>query len=86
MWTDPDAIKEHTDVDLFDAFPMWIGDIAGFHAFDASKAVGLGLRYRPVAETVRDTLAWDRERPRTWPIKAGFDPPEEARLLETLSS
>jgi 2'-hydroxyisoflavone reductase len=86
VWSDPDAIKEHTDVDLFEAFPLWIGDIAGFHAFDATKAVGLGLRYRPVAETVRDTLAWDRERPQTWPMKAGLAPDEEARLLRALSS
>jgi 2'-hydroxyisoflavone reductase len=85
-WSDPDAIKEYTDVDLFEAFPLWIGDIAGFHAFDASKAVGLGLRYRPVAETVRDTLAWDRERPQAWPMKAGLAPDREARLLRALSS
>ena len=85
-WADADAIRRLTSVDLFEGFPMWIGDIEGFHAFDASRAVGLGLRYRPVAETVRDTLTWDRERPQTWPMKAGFDPAEEARLLETLSS
>jgi 2'-hydroxyisoflavone reductase len=86
VWAEAEAIKEHTDVDLFEVFPLWIGDIAGFHAFDASKAVGLGLRYRPVAETVRDTLAWDRERPQTWPMKAGLAPDQEARLLQALSS
>ena len=86
VWADADAIKKHTDVDLFEGFPLWIGDMEGFHAFDASKAVGLGLRYRPVAETVRDTLAWDRKRPQTWPMKAGLDPVEEARLLRALPS
>jgi hypothetical protein len=46
----------------------------------------LGPRCRPVAGTVRDTLAWDRERPQTWPMKAGLAPDEEARLLRALSS
>jgi 2'-hydroxyisoflavone reductase len=27
------------------------------------KAVDAGLRYRPLAETARDTLAWDEARP-----------------------
>ena len=30
---------------------------------DCSKAIAAGLRFRPVAETVADTLAWDTARP-----------------------
>ena len=85
VWADAETLRARTAVDLFEAFPLWIGDIEGFHAFDASKAIGLGLRYRPVAETVRDTLAWDRERPQTWPMKAGLAPDQEARLLKKLA-
>jgi hypothetical protein len=43
-------------------FPMWEPGIPGAHAYDAAKAVAAGLRCRPFAETVADTLAWDQER------------------------
>jgi hypothetical protein len=32
------------------------------HTYDAAKAVAAGLRCRPFAETVADTLAWDQQR------------------------
>ncbi len=39
--------------------PLWISDpaFAGMHRTDVSRAVATGLRTRPVAETMRDTLA-----------------------------
>jgi 2'-hydroxyisoflavone reductase len=65
--------------------PLWIGE-PGYEAFsdvDSSRAVAAGLSCRAVTETIRDTLAWDLGR--GGPDKEGFDPAEEARLLEELA-
>ncbi len=45
------------------AFPIWVpcqGDTEGFHTWQNARAVQAGLRFRPVEETVADTLAWYR--------------------------
>jgi 2'-hydroxyisoflavone reductase len=42
-------------------FPMWHPSFA-IHTYDGSKAVRAGLRHRPLAETVVDTIDWDRQR------------------------
>jgi len=45
------------------AFPIWApyeGDTKGFHTWSNAKAVKAGLRFRPVEETVKDTLTWYR--------------------------
>lgn len=64
--------------------PLWMPDkpeMAGFFAIDCSRAFAAGLTFRPVAETVRDTLAWDRTRPADAPRRAGLAPEREAELL-----
>lgn len=64
--------------------PLWMPDrpdMAGFFAIDCRKAFAAGLTFRPLAETVRDTLAWDRTRPPDAPRRAGLAPEREAELL-----
>lgn len=42
-------------------FPIWApfeGDTKGFHTWKNDKAIKAGLRFRPVEQTVKDTLAW----------------------------
>ncbi len=42
-------------------FPIWApaeGETRGFHTWNNAKAIKAGLRFRPVEETVKDTLAW----------------------------
>jgi 2'-hydroxyisoflavone reductase len=60
--------------------PLWIAasstDSAGFMRVDSSRAVAAGLRYRPIAETARDTLA--ALRPDDGP---GLEPALEAQLV-----
>jgi 2'-hydroxyisoflavone reductase len=60
-------------------------EFAGFAARNVGKAVAAGLTFRPVAETVRDTLIWDVER---WgatgapqKLNAGLPREREAELL-----
>ena len=65
--------------------PLWIPDApenAGFAAIDCRRALAAGLTFRPLAETVRDTLAWDRALPGDAPRSAGLEQAREAELLE----
>lgn len=64
--------------------PLWVpqGEDALVSAVDCSRAIVLGLHCRPLSETVRATLEWDRTRPRDAPLQAGLDSERERRLLE----
>ena len=65
-------------------FPMWHPQLPGFHMYDASKATTAGLRPRPFADTIADTLAWDRAR--GFPAVEGRDDPGEgARAARRLA-
>jgi 2'-hydroxyisoflavone reductase len=64
------------------ALPLWPGadpDVLMMTA-DPAAALATGLTLRPLAETVRDTLAWTRTVEQ--PAQPGLGPPEEAALLE----
>jgi 2'-hydroxyisoflavone reductase len=50
------------------------------HTYDAAKAVAAGLRYRPFAQTVADTLAWDQQRGQP-DLRAGLSTEMERELL-----
>jgi 2'-hydroxyisoflavone reductase len=66
--------------------PLWVGDgaeYAGFARIDCRKARSAGLTYRPLADTVRDTLAWAATHPADHPWRAGLSAEREAELLET---
>jgi 2'-hydroxyisoflavone reductase len=68
-------------------FPIWAayeGDTKGFHTWQNHRAIKTGLRFRPVAQTVKDTLAWFKtqegvEKGRT--RLAGPSAEAEAKLL-----
>lgn len=43
--------------------PAWVPrEMAGFDKVNVNKAIQDGLTFRPLADTVRDTLNWERER------------------------
>lgn len=52
------------DVGQWMELPMWIADpeMAGLHQTNVSRAIAAGLRFRPLAETLRDTAEWDASR------------------------
>ena len=66
--------------------PLWAGDDPDrwVMAGDPSAAFANGLRMRPLADTVRDTLAWATEQ--TQPASSGLDPGREHELLEAWAS
>lgn len=66
--------------------PCWIpaqGDEAGFGQLSAAKALAAGLAYRPLEQTVRDTLDWWLKQPvdRRAKPKAGLSAEREAAVL-----
>jgi 2'-hydroxyisoflavone reductase len=67
--------------------PVWIPDTeedAGFSRIDVSKAIGAGLKFRPLEETIRDTIAWAETRPEDHEWRAGLNPDKERILLALL--
>ena len=64
--------------------PLWIPpseNMPGFMNYDVSRALDAGLTIRPLADTVRDTLAWALARPRDYVARAGITAEREAELL-----
>lgn len=68
--------------------PLWVPDLSEedaamryFLAVNCARARAAGLRFRPLAETIRDTLAWDRTRRPDEPLAAGLNEAREAELL-----
>ncbi|HNY40176.1 MAG TPA: NAD-dependent epimerase/dehydratase family protein [Bryobacteraceae bacterium] len=68
-----------------DAFPIWApftGQFKGFHTWKSDRAVKAGLKYRPYAQTVVDTLKWYKAQSEGGRIKlAGPNAEREAELL-----
>jgi 2'-hydroxyisoflavone reductase len=79
-WVSRSFLEEHA-VEPWGELPLWIPEFPGFNRFDASRAVAAGLETRPVEDTVRDTLEWDRKRPREGEMSAGLTPAREDELL-----
>lgn len=65
--------------------PLWLPEepeIAGFNAINIARALAAGLTFRPIATTIRDTLAWDATRAPDKVREAGLAVEDEARLLQ----
>jgi len=85
-WTSVEFLKEH-EVAPWSDMPVWIPDTdedAGFSRVDVSKAVNAGLKFRPLEETIRDTIAWADTRPDDHEWRAGLNPDKERVLLTLL--
>ncbi|MBI5154377.1 NAD-dependent epimerase/dehydratase family protein [Candidatus Poribacteria bacterium] len=82
-WVDA-AFLERQNAAPWSDLPVWIpgdGDMAGFHTRSLERARRTGLRTRPLAGTIRDTLEWDRARGEP-PLRAGLAAEREGELLE----
>ena len=83
LWIPESFITQQKDLE----FPIWApyaGDTKGFHTWSNARALTTGLRFRPVEETVKDTLAWYKtqekvEKGRT--RLAGPNAEREAKLI-----
>lgn len=89
VWMD-EAFLVAQGVAPWQDIPAWVtAATAGLAALDVSRAISAGLTFRPLADTVRDTLAWSRARAAAPPIynalgaamPPGLTPEREAALL-----
>jgi 2'-hydroxyisoflavone reductase len=84
-WITDEFLLEH-DVTPFTELPLWIPQTYnGMQAVSIQKALDAGLTFRPLEETVRDTLAWNARRTGDSPalkLNAGMLQDREAALLK----
>ena len=85
-WASVDFLNQN-NVQAWSDMPVWVPDTeedAGFSRVDISKAINAGLTFRPLEETVRDTLDWANTRPPDHQWRAGLLEEREAQILEAL--
>ncbi len=82
-WIPSEFVAKQEGID----FPIWappVGDTRGFHTWQNRRAVQAGLRFRPVEQTVADTLAWyqGQLKEAQGRTKLAFKPEQEAEVLK----
>ena len=84
-----DAWLVECEVGAWIEMPLWIPEsdpiAAGFFSFRSDRAIEAGLTYRPIEETVADTLTWLASRSDDHEWRAGMTPDREAALLRDWS-
>lgn len=74
LWENPDV-----------NFQPWVPDeYAGMRDADCRKAIAAGLTFRPLAETIRDTLAWKAAGPSRDDMRSGLSRERERDALRSL--
>ncbi|MFF3411584.1 NAD-dependent epimerase/dehydratase family protein [Streptomyces sp. NPDC002742] len=68
-----------------ESLALWLADPdwVGFSARNGAAATATGLRHRPRAELLAQTLRWEREQGLNRPRRAGLSSRRERELLET---
>jgi len=84
-WVDAKFLDEQK-VGAWMDMPVWVGDSpenAGFSRVSIERAVSKGLRFRPLANTARDTLEWFKTLPagRRGKMLAGLPEEREKAVL-----
>lgn len=85
-WASVEFLNQN-QVQAWSDMPVWVPDTeedAGFSRIDVSKVIDAGLTFRPLEETVRDTLDWANTRPPDHQWRAGLLEEREAQILEAL--
>jgi len=84
VWVD-DAYLVAQGVGPWMELPLWIPaddeSMAGFMTENIAKALGAGLKFRPLEDTIRATLDWDATRAKDAPRVAGLAAEKETALL-----
>ncbi len=83
VWVDEPFLLD-AGVRPYMEMPLWIPNLperAGFYSISSDKAIAAGLTFRPIAATIRDTLAWDATQPPDAPRPCGLPPERERALL-----
>jgi 2'-hydroxyisoflavone reductase len=78
-WVSEDFITSH-DVDHI---PVWTPmDWRGIFQVNCTRAINAGLLFKPLEQTIRNTLDWHATRPSDYELKVGLKPDREKELLE----
>lgn len=85
-WVDEKFLLEE-NVAAWSEMPLWLPEEAaphlkGFMFVNSDKAVGDGLTFRSLSETIRDTLTWRQTNQADAKLKAGIDRDRERDLLQ----
>jgi len=84
VWID-EAFMEAQEIGPWMDLPLFAGtDAPGFNTRDSGAAVAAGLTFRPMAETIRDTLSWARSLPEDREWRAGLTADREEAALRAL--
>ncbi|HEX7316619.1 MAG TPA: NAD-dependent epimerase/dehydratase family protein [Pyrinomonadaceae bacterium] len=87
VWVDEQFLLD-AEVGPWMEMPLWVeqagDDNVNRHFMEVSteKAVAAGLKFRPLSETVRDTLEWDLSRPADTQRRAGLASEKERQVLD----
>jgi 2'-hydroxyisoflavone reductase len=81
-WVDDDFLVAY-GADPWTGVPLWAPRALSPASFRGTfqRALDAGLDYRPLADTIRDTLAWDQSRPPDRERQGGLTPAQERHLL-----
>ncbi len=89
VWADEAFLLEHGVVPFTD-LPFWLSEASnGILSLNIDRALAAGLSFRPLPETITETLAWDRSQAAKEPTRlasgvptdVGLSPEREAALL-----
>jgi 2'-hydroxyisoflavone reductase len=86
-WASVEFLNQNK-VEAWSDMPVWIPDNednAGFSRVDVSKAIQAGLKFRPLKDTIRDTITWANTRSSDYEWRAGMKPEREQELLTMLN-
>lgn len=84
-WVSDDFLMQEKVVP-WSEMPLWLPEegaphLKGLMFIESDKAVGSGLSFRPLHDTIRDVLTWRETNRRNENLKAGIDPDRERTLL-----
>jgi 2'-hydroxyisoflavone reductase len=83
-WVTEDFLLRE-NVAAWSEMPLWLPEQAphlkGFMFINCDKAVAAGLTFRPLRDTIRDTLTWYQTGRANEKLKAGIDTEKEQMLL-----
>lgn len=71
------------EVQPWTEIPLWVpGEEQGVNNVSISKALEAGLTFRSLADTLADTLRFDKSRGDDYELRSGLKPAKEAELLK----
>jgi 2'-hydroxyisoflavone reductase len=81
VWASEQFLLEQ-EVAPWSEIPLWLPGEAGWSQVNIDRALAAGLTFRPLADTMRDTLSWSQAHPQPDPLPAGLNRERETQLLK----